>query len=396
MQQPAHRLIGIVILIALTVSGLIYSRYGYSMLFPAGHEFINHNGDIAGGDFLVFYNAAVMTIEGAAQFVWDHAAFDASLMNIYGQEITRLHFFNPPTALPLWAPLGYLHHVHALWLWTLLPLLALGWFIYKLTGSVIATLLTVIAPLTAYTAGGGQTGILFAALMAGFALGLQRNPAGIGTVAALFTIKPHLAIAMPFCFLIERNWRALAIMASVVAVMSIFVTLAFGFGVWKAFIDGIRFHSGEFFHAANPTFDRSPSMLMLMLRLGAGATDAWIAQIGFSLAALLLLTVIWRGTEDALYRVLSVAIAVCLLTPKILHYDLMVLLVPVAMLSARVVHGEIDWSLLPFVVFIYWLPYFEPAFRVIGFHPGAPILFAALVAIAFKSVSVASPQQSPA
>ena len=102
MQQSARRLLSIAVMIVFAVSGLIYSRYGYGMLFPVDGQFINHNGDIAGGDFLVYFNVAVMTMRGAAGSVWDHAAFDAHLFELYGQKITQLHFFNPPPALLIW------------------------------------------------------------------------------------------------------------------------------------------------------------------------------------------------------------------------------------------------------------------------------------------------------
>jgi hypothetical protein len=239
MHQSTRRLIGFAVFIVFATSGLIYSHYGYGMLFPVEGEFINRNGDI-GGDFLVFYNAAVMTLTGAASAVWDHSVFDANLLNTYGQTINQLHFFNPPVALLIWAPFGFLHHSHALWLWTALPLIILGWLIFRLTSSWLATGLTLIAPLTAYTAGAGQTGIVYAALMAGFMLTCERHPARTGGIAALVAIKPHLALAKPFCLLIDRNWRALTAMAATAIMLSAVVSLVFGFNIWISFIEGIR------------------------------------------------------------------------------------------------------------------------------------------------------------
>ena len=108
MRQPYGRVLGIAALILFAVSGIIYSKFGYSMLFPSQGPYINHKGDITGGDFLVFYNAAAMTLKGAAKSVWDHGVFEAQLQQIYGQEILKLHFFNPPPALLLWTPFGLL------------------------------------------------------------------------------------------------------------------------------------------------------------------------------------------------------------------------------------------------------------------------------------------------
>ena len=386
VQESTRRWIGIATIFALAVSGLVHSHLSYSTLFPVEGAFINRDGDIAGGDFLVFYNAAVMTLAGTATDVWDHSVFDANLLKIYGQKINQLHFLHPPVALIMWAPLGFLHHSHALWLWTALPLIGLGWLIFRLTASGLATGLTLIAPLISFTAGSGQTGIVYAVLMAGFMLTCERYPARNGGIAALVAIKPHLAVAMPFCLLIDLNWRALAAMAATTILLSAFVSLIFGFGIWTAFIEGIRYHSVEFFQAANLSFDRTPSFLMLALKLGANDFVAWSIQVVCGLATLLMLALAWRPVNDPLYRAFALALAICLLTPKILHYDATVLLVPIAMLIPRIERGTAEMSLILLSVLIWYLPFFEPAFKALGYHPGALLFFIGLIVITVKSL----------
>ena len=386
IRQSIQRLLGFGVIAILASAGLIYSHYGYSMLFPVEGEFINRNGDIVGGDFLVFYNAAVMTLQGDAAAVWDHSAFEANLLKIYGQEIHRLYFFNPPTALFTWLPLGLLHHTHALWVWTALPLIILGWLIFRLTGSWLATGLTLIAPLTAYTAGAGQTGILFAALMAGFMLTCERYQTSSGGIAALVAFKPHLALAMPVCLFIDRKWRALTTLAAVTITLSALASLVFGFGIWISFFEGIRHHSGTFFQAANPAFDRTPSFLMLAVKLGANNSMAWFIQIVCSLAALLMFILTWRSTDDSLYKAFALALAICLLTPKILHYDAMVLLIPIAMLIPRIERGTAELSLIVLSALIWHLPFFEPGFKNLGYHPGALLFFFGLIIITVRTI----------
>ncbi len=394
MHQSTQRLMGFVVVILLATPSLIYSYYGYGVLFPVEGEFINRNGDIAGGDFLVFYNAAVMTLEGAASAVWDHSAFEASLLNIYGEKINQLHFFNPPVALLMWAPFGLLHHIHALWLWTALPLIILGWLIFRLTDSWLAAGLTVLSPLTTYTAVAGQTGIIYAALMAGFMLTYERHPTKAGSIAVLVAIKPHLALAMPFCLLIDRNWRALTAMAATAIMLSTIVSLVFGFDIWLSFVEGIRYHSDSFFQAANPIFDRAPSFLMLALKFGASNVVAWSIQILCCLATLLMLTLTWRSTDDSLYRAFALALSICLLTPKIMHYDAMVLLVPIAMLIPRIERGTSEISLMLLAVLIWYLPFFEPTFKALDYHPGALVFFTGLIVITVRSLPGTFAKQS--
>ena len=210
------------------------------------------------------------------------------------------------------------------------------------------------------------------------------------------TIKPHLAFAMPVCFLVDRNWRALAAMTLWTLAACAAVTALLGLQVWITFIDGVRHHSGEFFSATNPTFDRSPSMLLFLLRLGAGETLAWSAQILISLASLAMLVVIWRSAEDPLHRAFGLALAICLLNPKVLHYDAAILLIPIAMLIARIERGTAELSFVLLAIFVWCLPYLEPAFNAIGFHPGALVLFAGMIVTFVKSLPVRAAPHSVA
>jgi hypothetical protein len=396
MNATAGKLAGMAVLIVLIASGVIYSRYGYSMLLAADGGFTNRLGDIAGGDFLVFYTAAAMTLKGAALDVWNHAAYEAEMLAIYGSNDLPLYFFNQPVALLLWAPFGLLDHLHALWVWTALPLLALAVVIQRLTGSLLAAGLAVISPLAAFTAGTGQTGILFAALLGLFMLHHQQRPASAGIAAALWTIKPHLALAMPFAMLLDRNWRGLAAMTAAVLAMALVTTAIFGFGIWQSFIDGIRFHAGEFFHAGNPNFDRNPSIMFLMLRLGASPEFAWAAQVSAAGVALVLFSVAWRQDLDPAERVLTLSLLVFLLTPKVMHYDAVIMVIPMAMMVPRLVAGTADWMLVGLLLPVWCLPYLEPVFRSIGFHPGGLWFLLGLALIAWRSVPALRGRSKPA
>ena len=96
--------------------------------------------------------------------------------------------------------------------------------------------------------------------------------------------------------------------------------------------------------------------------------------------------VIWRTAEDPLHRAFGLALAICLLNPKVLHYDAAVLLIPIAMLIARLERGTVELSYLLLAIFVWCLPYWEPAFKAIGAHPGALVLFAGMILTTVKSL----------
>jgi hypothetical protein len=133
---------------------------------------------------------------------------------------------------------------------------------------------------------------------------------------------------------------------------------------------------------------------MLALKLGASNMVAWSIQIVCGRATLLMLTLAWRSTDDSLYRAFALALAICLLTPKILHYDAMVLLVPIAMLIPRIERGTAEISLILLAILIWYLPFFEPTFKTLGYHPGALLFFTGLIVITVRSLPVTLAKQS--
>jgi hypothetical protein len=371
--------LGAIVFFLLTC--LAYGQYALGMLLPAGDGFANHTGKIAGGDFLVFYNTAVMTVDGAATSVWDHAVFEANLTEIFGQEIGLLHFFNPPVGLLLWWPFGHLPYFSALWLWTLLPAVGFAWCLHRLTNSWFTTVLCTMAPLMTYNAGAGQTGAFFAMLLAFFVLHLDRRPALAGSAGAMFVIKPHLAIALPFCLVIEGRWGALFAMAGVAAGLFLLSVGLFGTDAWLAFVNGIQHHSGEIFAKGTPLFDRSPSLLLGSLQIGLPAAGAWSIQVTGSLLALIMGLYVLRNSDDHLHRLFALTLTICLLTPKIMHYDLPILLIPIAIVIARLEAGKADPPLVIVSMVIWVLPFLEPFYRQAGYHPGGLVFFLALMAI---------------
>ena len=374
----ATRYMNLAAIVFFLLTSLLYGQYALPMLLPSGEGFTNLNGEIAGGDFLVFYNAGVMTAKGLAASVWDHAIFETSLREVFGQEIEKLHFFNPPVTLMLWWPFGYLPYFPALWLWTVLPVIALGFAVYRLTGHGLATALTVAAPLVTYNAGGGQSGAFFAAIFGFYAIYLTRRPAMAGSLGGLFVLKPHLAFALPLCLAMERNWRAFVAIGLTALMLIVIATGIFGLGVWFSFLDGVQYHSREVFNVSTPLFDRSPSILLALLKLGAGHNVAWAGQIAGALASLVMCLFIWRNNDDELYRLFALALTICLMTPKVMNYDAVVLLVPIAMLIARLEQGKADKWLVAIAMIIWILPFTEQVFRAIDFNPGAFIFFTGL------------------
>ena len=381
MQISVARLFNLGAIVFFLLTSLAYGQYALGMLIPAGEGFENYTGEVAGGDFMVFYNAAVMTVQGTASSVWDHAAFEASLASVFGREILKLHFFNPPVGLLLWWPFGYLSYYPALWLWTLLPAAGCAWCLRRLSGSWFAAALCTAAPLMTYNAGAGQTGAFFALALCLLIIHIERRPVLAGSAGALFVLKPHLAFALPLCLAVEGRWRAFVAMGLTAAALCAVSLLVFGLDVWMAFLDGVRHHSGEVFSKGTPLFDRSPSLLLGALQLGLPNAVAWAIQVVGSMMALVMCLYVWRNTDDTVSRLFALTLTICLLTPKIMHYDLPILVIPIAIIIARLEESKADPALVILSMVIWILPFLEPFYRDAGYHLGGFALFLALIAI---------------
>ena len=381
----AARWTGLAVLIVLAVSSLTHAAFVFGTIIPLDGSIIGSDGGIAGGDFPVFYSAAVMAWTGQAGSVWEPAAFQGQLLEVFGMPLPGLNFFYPPVALLVWLPFAVLPYLPALWLWIALPLIALGWLILRLTGSWATVALTLISPLAIHNAGAGQTGAMFAAVLAAFVLLHKSNSTAAGATSSLLVAKPHLAFAIPICLIIDRNWRTLAVMAVASLILCTAVTALFGVQIWSSFLASVGHHSDEMFRSGVRVYDRSLSIVLLFLGLGAGAAVAWTAQVLVSLVALCLMILIWRNSDDPLHRSFALALAVCLLAPKVHHYDATILLVPISFVIARLVRGTAEMEFVVLAVAIWILPLVVPLFRVWGFNPGGVLLLAGLVLTFLKS-----------
>ena len=372
-------------LIVLAVSSVTHAAFVLGTIVPVDGSIIGSDGGIAGGDFPVFYTAAVMAWNGTAGSVWDAAAFQGQVLEEFGRPLPGLNYFYPPVALLMWLPFAALPYLPALWLWIVLPMIVLGWLIHRLTGNWIAVVLALISPLAIHNAGAGQTGVLFAAVLAAFILLRERRPMVSGGLSSLFVTKPHLAFAVPICLIIDRNWRALAAMAVAAVILCAAVTVLFGVQIWSSFLAGVGHHSNELFRDGNLVHDRSLSIVLLFLGLGTGPTLAWTAQALVSVAALGLLVLTWRNSDDSMLQSFALALAVCLLAPKVHQYDAAILLVPISFVIARVMRGAIELEFVILIIAIWLLPLAVPLFRIWGFNPGGLLLLAGLVLTFVKS-----------
>ncbi len=368
------------ILILFLTMGLVSAWYGYRTLLPVDDRLLNYGGGFVGGDFVVFYSAGVAAAAGQALTVYDVAAFADHLQTLLARPSPPgLDYLYPPAALFVWVPFAGLSYLHALWLWTSIMVLALAWCSWKLAGHWLGGLFAVISPVVVHSLAAGQTGAMLATLTALGLIYMRSKPLLAGGLLGLLAIKPHLAIALPICLVAGRHWRVILGAALSAVALHILSIVIFGFELWPPFLEVLAGHSNKFLTQDNKLWAKIPSVLISVSRVVGDGPVAWIAQIVVGLAALGSAFFVWSRVEDQFLRVTALVIATVLVTPKVMNYDLAVLILPVSVAVGDIARGrKVPVSSMIIVTILWGFHYLSPS-PILGWHPG-PVIFSLVLA----------------
>lgn len=367
-----------ILTVFLTI-GLVSAWYGYRTLFPIADHLLNTGGGLVGGDFVVFYTAGVAAAAGQASTVYDVAAFADRQQTLLAMPIYGMPYVYPPTALFAWAPFAGLSYLHALWLWTSIMVLALAWCAWRLAGHWLGAVLAVISPIAVLSLAAGQTGAMLATLTALGLIHIRSKPLLAGGFLGLLAIKPHLAIALPICLIAGRYWRVILGAALSAVALHILAGVIFGFELWPPFLEALAGHSNKFLTQDNKHWARIPSVLVSVSRVAGSDLIGWIAQIVVGLGALGAAFFVWAKVEDPLLRVTALVTATILVTPKVMDYDLAILILPVSVAVGDIARGRMVPGILIIGVILWCFPYLSALSPILGWHPG-PVIFSLLLA----------------
>lgn len=130
----------------------------------------------------------------------------------------------------------------------------------------------------------GQNGFLTGALVGAFALTSLRGRVIAGLPLGLMVIKPHLAVGLTVMALARGAWGVLALAILVALASAGAATLAFGPGIWAAFLAGAHDAGTSLRQGAYPMY-RMTSLYAAARTLGAPAEAALALQAALALAA---------------------------------------------------------------------------------------------------------------
>ena len=338
-------------------------------------------------DFAAFWAAARLAVEGHALAAYDPASIEIVERAATDMTPGYLAFYYPPPFLLLILPLGLMGYSTAL-----------ACFLGAEMALVLAALRRILPnrwawlPLLSFPGFlmnglSGQNAALSAACFIGGAVWLERRPLLAGACLGALTCKPQLAACVPVALLCARRWQALAGF-SVVAVGLAFASAAvFGAHVWQGFLSSTALARTDI-ETISIKWPKMQSVFGAIRLFGGSSTLAYTGQIAMSLTVIAVLALVCYSRPGRLVEVAALATASLLFTPFLYDYDLAILVVPLACVTALAGQtGWRSWEQLTLVL-AYVLPAAaRPAGILLNITLGPPLMAALLLVIAKRALT---------
>jgi hypothetical protein len=278
-------------------------------------------------DFLSFYAAGKMVLQGNAPLVYDIAAHRAVELRLVSFK-TLLPFPYPPPMLALLTPLALLPCGVAHDVWALL------------TAILFFTAARRFAPMAYASANpvniidwvAGQTGFLIGGIFLFGLVLLDTAPLVAGSVLGLLVLKPQLAIMLPIAMLAARRWRTIggAVISSTTVLLIGF--LLFGIESYRGFFGMVQ-QFGAMLNDNRWPWTDFISPFAFARYFGIPYDAAIEVHLLFALAAAAIVWIAWARDWDE--KVPMLAAATMLGSPYLLSYDATLLVVPTGYLVAQ-------------------------------------------------------------
>jgi hypothetical protein len=294
---------------------------------------VSKDGINIGRDFVAFYSAASLTMNGEAASAYDHVAIHAAQGEAIGAPVKFFPWFYPPTMLMFIAPLALMHYFVALAIWCVAPLVSLMIVVKRYVGHAWAAAAALLFPGTAHSLLTGQNGVLSALIIAAGVLNLERRPVLAGAILGALSYKPHVAAAVYAALLIGRYWHALAASIAVALALALMSVILLGTEPWVAFLRETHV-ARTFLEGGQLPWVFMATMFATARLAGLDSNVAYVLQAVVTCGALVSLFVVWRRRDIPLELRAAVLVTVIpLTTPYAFSYDLAVIVIALVWLA---------------------------------------------------------------
>jgi len=344
-------------------------------------DLVDPRGKPIGYDFMAFWSAAQLALEGRPEAAFDGSAIAA----VQHQAVPFLpniwfpwHY--PPIFLLLVTPLGLVPYAAALILFVLTTAAPWAVLLSRVVPDRRGWIVAAAAPAGLITLVDGQNAFLTAAL-AGFALlSLNRRPYLAGILVGLLALKPHLAPLFPLALVAAGAWRSIAAATITVLVLAAASLAAFGWDSWAAFLHHIGLTQAMADQGALP-WGTMPSLHVFALSLGAPLVLATALQAIVAFFAGFCVWQAWRNPRAPFAaRAATLLAGSLLVSPYLFYYDLTWAALAVAWLAGLGLERGFARGEREILLFAWLAPLLMPAvYALVPLQLGFPALLLLLV-----------------
>jgi hypothetical protein len=332
-----------------------------------------------GPDYLSFYAASLLTLQGAPQSVYDVAAHDALQKALFPHS-GYSWFFYPPVYLLLCWPLGLTSYFVSLGMWLAATFAAYLAMARRMAPPAIGLAPFIAFPAVMMNATHGQNAFLTCALIGAGVLCLPRRQVLAGVLFGALVFKPQLGLLIPVLLIAGGWWRAVLAAAATVIALCLASLAAFGLETWTAYLAALpearrALEDGVFGH------EKFQSVFAMLRLLGAPVALSYATQACVAAVVASLLFIAVRRSRDAMACGALMCAGAALVTPFVLRYDLMLLAIPLMWVLGDALRRGLRPHEAAVIAVAFLLPLlpldFTDATRVLA----APFVIAALFAI---------------
>ena len=312
-------------------------------------------------DFLVFWAAGHMALQGKALSAYDPYLHHAAEVALAGHNFTGLlNWSYPPPFLFVAMLLASFPYAVAFFAWSIATLAFYAGAAAAIAKRYSAFVIACAAPwvLTALTP--GQNGFLTAAIMGLSLLQLEKRPMTSGLLLGLLSYKPQFGILFPLALAAGGYWRAFAWAAASTLALNGLACAVFGLDTLGGFLHALAGNTQSHLTNDGISWGKIQSLYALMRAFGAPATMAWTLQALLSGLAAVTVALTWRSSVPYSLKAASLIAAAPLVTPYVFVYDLPILTMAIAFLFRHRGFDRVEFILLattvPAVFVFLWLP----------------------------------------
>jgi hypothetical protein len=346
---------------------------GFALLFVALAIWTAANNYLkpSGGDFISFWSAGRMALEGHAAVAYDIEAH-RSIEQTIVPRVGLIPFPYPPPFLLVVAPLSIVPFGAAFVLWILL------------TGLLYAFAARRIIPLSFAMANppllvdylSGQSGLLISAIFIGGVALVPSAPFTAGLMLGAMILKPQLALLLPIAMVAGREWRVICGAIISCAVLVLAGLVAFGPEAYQSFLQIVP----QYLHFMRQNrWDWREFASVYALARYCGLRESAALTTQFLVAALAAAATAIAWLQDWEEKMPILAAGSLLMSAYLLTYDALLLIVPAAYFIAAK-----RWD----IVTLLWLLTGLPVLYLLKVYPGPNTLpLAAILSIALLVVA---------